>query len=74
MGPSKMRCPKSFRREEVSDREKIDFLAEKLGTLKQRTRMYSYISDIRYKFDSVGNVIEVSERVPGGNNQWRPVK
>ena len=57
----------------TTDREKVDFLAEKLGTLIRRTHRYSYISNRRYRWDELGNLIQVSKPVKGGTRQWEDV-
>lgn len=57
---------------EPTDREKVDFIAEKLGTLKRKTNLYSYISDVRYRWNEKGQLIQVS-RLRSGTT-WEDVR
>lgn len=48
----------------MRDRDKIVFLAEKLGSLVKQTLQYAYVGKLRYKFNPSGEVIQVALRYP----------
>ena len=58
----------------MTDREKVVWIADKVGALKRQTPKYAYISDMRYEFTEEGDIKRVSERVPHRDGQWRDVK
>jgi len=55
----------------MTDRAKVEFLAKKLGTLRNTTVLYSYIGNLRYKWNKDGEIIQISEPIKGGKNQWK---
>ena len=55
----------------MTDREKIVFLAKKLGTHEQSTLMYEYFGGRRFKFNSDGEIVDIRYKMydrylPGG--------
>ncbi len=58
----------------MTDQAVIVALAYDAGTLINVTKTYAYVSNIRLRFNDKGDVIQVSERVPGGNQQWREAR
>jgi len=52
----------------MTDREKIRRLAKLLGTHEKSTLLYEYVRNIRYRFDSHGDVVQVAYYV--GHRHW----
>jgi len=58
----------------MTDIAKIVALAYDSGTLKRVTKTYAYISNVRYKYNSNGDIIQVSRRTFKGGTHWMDVK